>query len=84
MREALIISSALSINNIGLGFVGGIAGLNYLAVGLSVASFSVLLLWLGGWFSKALAPRTARILGYATLDGNILLIAIGVLTMAGV
>jgi putative Mn2+ efflux pump MntP len=84
IREALIIGSALSINNVGLGFAGGIAGLNYLAVGLSVAGFSLLLLWLGEWFSKALAPRTARILGYATLDGNILLIAIGVLMMGGV
>jgi putative Mn2+ efflux pump MntP len=84
LREVLIVGSALSINNIGLGFAGGIAGLGYVAVGLSVAGFSVLLLWLGEWSSKALPRRAIRILGYATLDGNILLIGIGGLMMAGV
>lgn len=84
LRETLALASALSINNIGLGFAGGVAGLEYASVGLSVAGFSVALLWLGEWLSRRLARPMATAFDRLRLDGNLLLAAVGILMMLGV
>jgi hypothetical protein len=66
-----------------LGLAGGIAGLDYIPVILSVAGFSVLLLWLGQWLSRTVAlPLTARF-GWVGVDSNLLIIAVGIIVMAG-
>jgi len=83
LGETLALAAALSANNVGLGFAGGIAGLDYGAVGLSVGLFSVALLWLGSWFSQALAPRLPPLVRRLPFDGNILILGIGLLMMAG-
>jgi len=83
LKEALTLAAALSINNIGLGLAGGIAGLDYIPVILSVAGLSVLLLWLGQWLSRTVAlPLTARF-GWVKVDSNLLIIAVGIIVMAG-
>ena len=84
MRETLVLASALSINNIGLGFAGGVAGLEYGSVALSVAGFSVALLWLGEWLSRRLARPMATAFDRLRLSGNLLLIAVGAAMMLGV
>jgi putative Mn2+ efflux pump MntP len=82
LRETLTLAGALSINNIGLGFAGGVAGLEYGSVALSIAGFSVTLLWLGEWLSRRLArPRAA--FDWLRLDGNLLLVAVGIIMMLG-
>jgi hypothetical protein len=75
-RETLAVAAALSINNVGLGLAGGIAGLRHRPVALSVAGFSVLPLWLGQHLSRAVALPTGAF-GWLTLDGNILILATG-------
>ena len=83
LRETLVLAGALSINNVGLGFAGGIAGLDHGPVGLSVGGFSVLLLWLGEWLSRRVAlPLTSR-LGRLHFDGNLLIVVAGILVMVG-
>lgn len=82
LRETLVLAAGLSLNNIGLGFAGGIAGLAAAPVALSVAAFSVLLLWLGEWLSGRSA-RPPGALAWLRLDGNLLLVAVGVLVMLG-
>jgi putative Mn2+ efflux pump MntP len=84
LRETFALASALSINNIGLGFAGGIAGLEYGSVGLSVGGFSVVLLWLGEWLSRKLARPMATAFDWMRLDGNLLLVGVGILMMLGV
>jgi len=84
LGETLTLAGALSVNNVGLGFAGGIAGLDYGAVGLSVGLFSVALLWLGYWFSQAVVPRLPPLVRRLPFDGNILILAVGLLMMAGV
>ena len=82
LRETVVLAAGLSLNNIGLGFAGGIAGLAAAPVALSVAGFSIALLWLGEWLSG----RSARTLGglaWLPLDGNLLLVAVGVLVILG-
>jgi len=83
LRETLALSSALSINNIGLGFAGGVAGLEYGSVALSVGAFSVALLWLGEWLSRRLARPMATTFNWLRLDGNLLLVAVGIVMMLG-
>jgi putative Mn2+ efflux pump MntP len=83
LGETLALAGALSINNIGLGFAGGIAGLEYGSVAISVAVFSVTLLWVGEWLSRQLA-RPMAALDWLRLDGNLLLVAIGIVMMLGV
>ena len=82
LRETLVLAAGLSLNNIGLGFAGGIAGLGALPVTLSVAGFSVTLLWLGEWLSGR-TTRTPGALAWLPIDGNLLLVAVGVLVMLG-
>jgi putative Mn2+ efflux pump MntP len=83
LRETLVVAGALSINNVGLGFAGGIAGLDDAPVALCVGGFSVLLLWLGQWLSRTVAlPLTARF-GWVGVDSNLLMIAVGIIVMAG-
>jgi len=84
LRETLSLAGALSINNIGLGFAGGVAGLGQGAVGLSVAAFSVVLLWLGEWLSRRIKSGLAGTSGWVQLDGNLLLVGVGVIMMLGV
>jgi putative Mn2+ efflux pump MntP len=84
LRETLAVAGALSINNIGLGFAGGVAGLDYGPVALSVGGFSVALLWLGEWLSRRLARPIAAAFHWLRLDGNFLLVAVGILMMLGV
>jgi putative Mn2+ efflux pump MntP len=81
--ETLTLAGAMSINNIGLGFAGGIAGLGVGPVAISVAGFSVLLLWLGEWLSRAVALPIATRVGWLQLDGNLLIVAAGVLMLVG-
>src|SRR5579872_3034128 len=69
--ETLTLAGAMSINNIGLGFAGGIAGLGLGPVAISVAGFSILLLWLGEWSSRAVALPIATRFGWLQLDGNL-------------
>jgi putative Mn2+ efflux pump MntP len=83
LRETLVLASALSINNIGLAFAGGVGGLGYAGVGLSVALFSVLFLWLGGWLSKTIAERAPGLARRLPFDGNVLIMGVGVLMMMG-
>jgi putative Mn2+ efflux pump MntP len=83
LRETVTLAGALSINNIGLGFAGGVAGLDYGSVALSIAGFSVMLLWLGEWLSRKLA-RPLATFDWLRLDGNFLLVAVGVIMMLGV
>jgi putative Mn2+ efflux pump MntP len=83
LRETLILAGALSINNIGLGFAAGVAGLAYGSVALSIAGFSVTLLWLGEWLSRKLA-RPLAAFDWLRLDGNLLLVAVGIIVMLGV
>ena len=82
-RETLVLASALSINNIGLGFAGGVAGLEYGSVALSVAGFSVALLWMGEWLSQRLARPLGATFKWLRLDGNLLLVAVGIAMMLG-
>jgi putative Mn2+ efflux pump MntP len=82
LRETLTLAGALSINNIGLGFAGGVAGLEYGWVALSIAGFSVTLLWLGEWLSRKLA-RPLAAFDWLRLDGNLLLVAVGLIMMLG-
>jgi len=83
LHETLALAGALSINNIGLGFAGGVAGLDYPPVALSVGCLSVLLLWLGEWFSLRLPRPIAKTLDRLQLDGNLLLVVIGAVMMLG-
>jgi putative Mn2+ efflux pump MntP len=83
LRETLALAGALSINNIGLGFAGGVAGLGQAPVGLSVAGFSVVLLWLGEWLSRRIASGLANTSRWLQLDGNFLLVAVGGLMILG-
>ena len=82
LRDTLALAGALSINNIGLGFAGGVAGLGAGPVGLSVAGFSVLLLWLGEWLSRGIMSGPAAF-RWLQLDGNLLLVAVGGLMILG-
>jgi len=81
--ESLTLAGAMSINIIGLGFAGGVAGLGLGPVAITVAGFSVLLLWLGEWSSRAVALPTATRLGWLQLNGNLLIVAAGVLMLLG-
>jgi putative Mn2+ efflux pump MntP len=81
--ETLTLAGAMSINNMGLGFAGGIAGLGLGPVAISVAGFSILLLWLGEWLSRAVALPIATRVGWLQLDGNLLIVAAGVLMLVG-
>jgi putative Mn2+ efflux pump MntP len=81
--ETLTLAGALSVNNVGLGFAGGIGGLDYGPVGLSVGLFSILFLWLGQWISLAIAPRLPPLVRWLPLDGNALILVVGLLMMAG-
>ena len=83
LRETLTLAGALSINNIGLGFAGGVAGLAYGSVALTIAGFSVTLLWLGEWLSQKLT-RPLAAFDWLRLDGNLLLVAVGIIMMLGV
>jgi putative Mn2+ efflux pump MntP len=83
LRETVVLAGALSINNVGLGFAGGFAGLDHGPVALSVCGFSILLLWLGEWLSRAVAlPLNSRF-GWLRLDGNLLIVGIGILVLLG-
>jgi putative Mn2+ efflux pump MntP len=83
LRETLALAAAMSINNVGLGLAGGIAGLDHGSVAISVAGFSILLLWLGEWLSRTIAlPLTTRV-GWLPFDGNLLIIAVGILVLVG-
>ena len=81
-RETVALAAALSINNIGLGFAGGVAGLGYGSAALSIAGFSVTLLWLGEWLSRRLAHPMAAF-EWLRLDGNLVLVAVGIVMMLG-
>jgi putative Mn2+ efflux pump MntP len=81
--ETLVLAGALSLNNVGLGFAGGIAGLDHVPVALSVGGFSVLLLWAGERLSRVRVLPLSSQLGRLTFDGNFLIIAAGVLIIAG-
>jgi len=81
--ETLTLAGAMSINNVGLGFAGGIAGLANSPVAISVAGFSILLLWLGEWLSRSVALPLTKRLGWLQLDGNLLIVAVGVLMLLG-
>jgi putative Mn2+ efflux pump MntP len=83
LRETLALAGALSINNIGLGFAGGVAGLGLGPVGLSVSGFSVLLLWLGEFLSRSIRSGLAKTSRWLQLDGNLLLVAVGGLMILG-
>jgi putative Mn2+ efflux pump MntP len=47
MGESLFLAGMLSINNIGLAVAGGIGGVGYISAGLSIFSFSIVMLALG-------------------------------------
>jgi putative Mn2+ efflux pump MntP len=83
LRETLTLAGALSINNIGLGFAGGVAGLGYGSVALAIAGFSVTLLWLGEWLSRKLT-RPLAAFDWLRLDGNLLLVVVGIVMMLGI
>jgi putative Mn2+ efflux pump MntP len=83
LRETLVLASALSINNIGLALAIGIGGLSYAGIGLSVAFFSVVFLWSGERISKTLAERAPRLAQRLPLDGNVLIMGVGLLMMMG-
>jgi putative Mn2+ efflux pump MntP len=83
LRETLALATALSINNVGLAFAGGVGGLGYAGVALSVVFFSVAFLWLGEWLSKTLAGRAPGLAWRLPFDGNVLVVGVGVLTMVG-
>jgi putative Mn2+ efflux pump MntP len=83
-RETLVLAGALSINNIGLGFAGGFAGLDHGPVALCVGGFSILLLWLGEWLSRMAAFPLSSRFSWLRLDGNLLIVAIGILVLVGV
>ena len=76
LGETLVLAGSLSLNNIGLGFAGGIADLGAGPVGISVAGFSVVLLWLGQHLGRAIGMRSSA-LRWLLLDGNILIVAAG-------
>jgi putative Mn2+ efflux pump MntP len=83
LRETLVLAGALSINNVGLGFAGGFAGLDHGPVALSVGGFSILLLWLGEWLSRVVAfPLNSRF-SWLRLDGNLMIVGIGILVLFG-
>jgi putative Mn2+ efflux pump MntP len=82
-NETLALSGALSINNIGLGFAGGIAGLGYGLVAFSVAAFSVALLWMGEWASRGIEGLWGGVFRRRWLDGNLLIVAVGIVMMWG-
>ena len=52
-------------------------------VGLSVAGFSLVLLWLGEWLSRRIASGLANTSRWLQLDGNFLLVAVGGLMILG-
>jgi putative Mn2+ efflux pump MntP len=83
LRETLALASALSVNNIGLAFAGGIGGMGYVGVGLSVAFFSIVLLWLGERLSKTLTERAPGLAQRLPVDGNVLVMGIGLLMIMG-
>ena len=83
LRETFALAGALSLNNIGLGFAGGVAGLGAAPVALSVAGFSIALLWLGEWMSQMLFRPLARAFAWLRLDGNLLIVGAGILMMVG-
>ena len=83
LRETVVLAGALSINNVALGFAGGFAGLDPGTVALSVGGFSILLLWLGERLSRVAAfPLNSRF-GWLRLDGNLLIVAVGILMLFG-
>lgn len=81
--ETVTLAGALSINNVGLGLAGGMAGLDRGSVGASVAAFSVLLIWLGEGLGARMAPSVGARLQRLRVDGNIIIIATGVFIMLG-
>jgi putative Mn2+ efflux pump MntP len=83
LRETLVLAGALSINNAGLGLSGGIVGLDYGPVALSVGGFGILLLWLGEWLSRVAAFPVNSRFGWLQLDGNLLIVAVGILVLLG-
>ena len=76
LSETVVLAGSLSLNNVGLGFAGGIAGLGAGPVAVSVAGFSIVLLWLGQHLGHAIGMRS-RALRWLLLDGNILIVAAG-------
>lgn len=81
--ETLSLAAVLSINNIGLAIAGGLGGLDYRVVAPSVGGFSIVLLLLGQRagcsLMKVRLPRMAR----ACLNGNVILILVGLMMLAG-
>jgi putative Mn2+ efflux pump MntP len=82
LRETLALAGALSLNNIGLGLAGGIAGLSPGLVAASVGGFSFALLWLGQYLGRNFARR-AEMSRWLSLDGNILIVIVGLLMALG-
>ena len=83
LRETVVLVGALSINNVGLGFAGGFAGLDQGPVALSVGGFSILLLWLGEWLSHVVSFPLNPPFKWLRVGGNLLIVAIGILIVLG-
>lgn len=82
VRETLFLASALSINNIGLAFAGGVGAIGYSAL-LSIFCFSVALLSLGWAIGAYFDHPSTWLLNGPTL-GNIILACVGVMMLFGV
>jgi len=76
LGETVVLAGSLSLNNVGLGFAGGIAGLGAGPVAVSVSGFCIVLLWLGQHLGHAIGVRS-HALRWLLLDGNVLIVAAG-------
>ncbi len=84
LGEALYLSGALSINNIGLAIAGGIGGIGYLAAAAAIAGCSIAMLALGQALGMNVGrlPRASKLLRDRS-GGNAVLALAGVLMLAG-
>jgi putative Mn2+ efflux pump MntP len=81
--ETLVLAASLSINNIGLAIAGGIGGIDYRAAAVSIAVFSIALLALGQAAGTSVLQISLPPLARTCLNGNTVLVLVGVLMLAG-
>ncbi len=78
LREALVLGTAMAINNIPVGTSAGISGLGPGLVAVSAVICSVVAIWLGISIGKFACDRS-RFGKYASLSAGLLLISVGIM-----
>lgn len=82
-RETLFLAAALSVNNIGLAFAGGLGAIGYGAALTSIFGFSMALLSFG-WTIGARFNHPSLWVLNGPLLGNAILVCVGVMMLFGI